>query len=163
MLTHTYPHKSLRKIEVTICNHQVDSPFVLWLCHLWIFASKGEKSMAKAECEKLWRNNKSTVHRSEYRESCERVKHLIRKAKEEYFIKRSLEFGVLCCLTTLGLRKDIRRQTRQLYSHKNTYYVHYNYMLSSHLLSHSRLYFYYQSFYSFLNRFISLRKERTWA
>ena len=40
------------------------------------------------KCEKLWRNNKSTVRRSEYRESCERVKHLIRKAKEEYFIKK---------------------------------------------------------------------------
>ena len=26
MLTHTYPHKPLRKIEVTIRNHQVDSP-----------------------------------------------------------------------------------------------------------------------------------------
>ena len=53
------------------------------------------------------------------------------------------EFGVLCCLTTPGLRKDIRRQIRQLYSHKVTYYVHYNYILSSHLLSHSRFYFYY--------------------
>ena len=53
------------------------------------------------------------------------------------------EFGVLCCLTTPGLRKDIRRQIRQLYSHKNTYYVHYNYILSSHLLSHFRIYFYY--------------------
>ena len=52
------------------------------------------------------------------------------------------EFGVLCCLTTPGLRKDIRRQIRQLYSHKVTYYVHYNYILSSHLLSHSRFYFY---------------------
>ena len=41
------------------------------------------------------------------------------------------EFGVLCCLTTPGLRKDIRRQIRQLYSHKVTYYVHYNYILSS--------------------------------
>ena len=55
----------------------------------------------------------------------------------------SLEFGVLCCLTTPGLRKDIRRQIRQLYSHKVTYYVNYNYILSSHLLSHSRFYFYY--------------------
>ena len=57
--------------------------------------------------------------------------------------QKDLEFGVLCCLTTPGLRKDIRRQIRQLYSHKVTYYVHYNYMLSSHLLSHSRFYFYY--------------------
>ena len=40
------------------------------------------------------------------------------------------EFGVLCCLTTPGLRKDIRRQIRLLYSHKITY-VHYNYILSS--------------------------------
>ena len=26
MLTHTYPHKPLRKIKATICNHQPDSP-----------------------------------------------------------------------------------------------------------------------------------------
>ena len=26
MLTHTYPHKPMRKIKVTICNHQTDSP-----------------------------------------------------------------------------------------------------------------------------------------
>ena len=26
MLTHTYPHKPLRMIKVTICNHQADSP-----------------------------------------------------------------------------------------------------------------------------------------
>ena len=26
MLTHTYPHKPLRKIKVTMCNHQADSP-----------------------------------------------------------------------------------------------------------------------------------------
>ena len=26
MLTHTYPHKPLRKIKVTKCNHQADSP-----------------------------------------------------------------------------------------------------------------------------------------
>ena len=37
-------------------------------------------------------------------------------------------FGVLCCLTTPGLRKDIRRQIRQLYSQQVTYYVHYNYI-----------------------------------
>ena len=30
MLTHTYPHKPLRKIEVTICNHQADSPLCVW-------------------------------------------------------------------------------------------------------------------------------------
>ena len=29
MLTHIYPHKPLRKIEVSICNHQVDSPVIL--------------------------------------------------------------------------------------------------------------------------------------
>ena len=27
MLTHTYTHKHLRKIKLTICNHQGDSPF----------------------------------------------------------------------------------------------------------------------------------------
>ena len=26
MLTHTYPHKPLRKIKVAICIHQVDTP-----------------------------------------------------------------------------------------------------------------------------------------
>ena len=30
MLTHTYPHKPLRKNKVTICNHQADSPLNLW-------------------------------------------------------------------------------------------------------------------------------------
>ena len=30
MFTHTYPHKSLRKIKVVICNHQVDRSFHLW-------------------------------------------------------------------------------------------------------------------------------------
>ena len=30
MLTHTYPHKPLRKIKMTICNHQVDSPLHVW-------------------------------------------------------------------------------------------------------------------------------------
>ena len=62
---------------------------------------------------------------------------------ENVFLATIMEFGVLCCLTTPGLRKDIRRQIRQLYLHKVTYYVHYNYILSSHLLSHSRFYIYY--------------------
>ena len=30
VLTHTYPHKPLRKIEVTICSHQADSPLYVW-------------------------------------------------------------------------------------------------------------------------------------
>ena len=30
MLTHTYEHKTLRNIEVTICNHQADSPLYVW-------------------------------------------------------------------------------------------------------------------------------------
>ena len=30
MSTHTYPHKPLMKIKVTICNHQADSPFHVW-------------------------------------------------------------------------------------------------------------------------------------
>ena len=29
-LTHIYPHKSIQKINVTICNHHVDSPVYLW-------------------------------------------------------------------------------------------------------------------------------------
>ena len=42
---------------------------------------------------------------------------------------RNLEFGILCCLTTPGLRKDIRRQIRQLYLHQVLYYVYYYYIL----------------------------------
>ena len=30
MFTHTYPHKPLRKIKVTICNHQADNPLYVW-------------------------------------------------------------------------------------------------------------------------------------
>ena len=30
MLTYTYPHKPLRKIKVTICNRQADSPLYVW-------------------------------------------------------------------------------------------------------------------------------------
>ena len=30
MLTHTYPYKPLRKIKVTICNRQTDSPLYVW-------------------------------------------------------------------------------------------------------------------------------------
>ena len=30
MLTHTYPHKPLRKIKVIICNDQADSPLYVW-------------------------------------------------------------------------------------------------------------------------------------
>ena len=40
MLTHTYPHKPLRKIKVTICNHQSGGPLcVVALCLIWWFAS----------------------------------------------------------------------------------------------------------------------------
>ena len=31
MLTHIYPHKPWRDIEVTICKHQADSPHYVWL------------------------------------------------------------------------------------------------------------------------------------
>ena len=30
IVTHTYPHKFLRKIKVAICDHKVDRPFYLW-------------------------------------------------------------------------------------------------------------------------------------
>ena len=30
MLIHTYTHKLLSKIKVTICNHQADSPLYVW-------------------------------------------------------------------------------------------------------------------------------------
>ena len=69
------------------------------------------------------------------------------------------KLGVLCCLTMPGLRKDIRRQIRQLHSHKIAY-VHYSYILSSHLLSHIRIYFYYLSFIlSYTGLFLWGRKE----
>ena len=38
--------------------------------------------------EKLWRKDKSTDLRSKYKESCEQVRDLIKKAKEEYFVNR---------------------------------------------------------------------------
>ena len=42
MLTHTYPHKQLRKIKRTICNHQADSPLLyvwpdVWSCSVFLF------------------------------------------------------------------------------------------------------------------------------
>ena len=50
MLTHTYPHKLLRKTKVTICNHEVDSLFYLWpgvcTCDL-----QAKKSMAVIDAE----------------------------------------------------------------------------------------------------------------
>ena len=49
-----------------------------------ILACKRERR----ECEKLWRNDKSTDNRVMYRKSCDQVKNLIKKAKEEYFVKR---------------------------------------------------------------------------
>ena len=30
MLTHMYTHQPLRKIKMTICNHQADSPLYVW-------------------------------------------------------------------------------------------------------------------------------------
>ena len=30
MLTHTCPHKPLRKIKMATCNYQADSPICLW-------------------------------------------------------------------------------------------------------------------------------------
>ena len=30
MLAHTYSHKSSRKIKVTICSHQANSPLYVW-------------------------------------------------------------------------------------------------------------------------------------
>ena len=31
MLNHTYPHKPVGKIKVSICNHQADTPLYVWL------------------------------------------------------------------------------------------------------------------------------------
>ena len=45
MLTHTYPHKPLRKIEMTICNHQADSKLYVrpnvWSGHLQVQKKHG--------------------------------------------------------------------------------------------------------------------------
>ena len=57
-------------------------------------------------------------------------------------------FGVLCCLTTPGLRKDIRRQLRQLYSHQVTYYVHYNYIIITY---YHHIYYHILAFISITN------------
>ena len=53
-----------------------------------------------------------------------------------YAPSRARSFGVLCCLTTPCLRMDFWHEIRQLYSQQVPYYVHYNYILLSHLLSH---------------------------
>ena len=57
-----------------------------------------------------------------------------------------MEFGVLCCLTTPGLRKDIRRQIRRLYSHKK---LHIMYIIIS----------YYFHIYYHILAFISITNE----
>ena len=57
--------------------------------------------------------------------------------------RRIWNFGILCCLTTPGLRKDIWRQIRQLYSHQVLYYIYYYYILSSLSRPRSHIYFYY--------------------
>ena len=44
MLTLAYPHKPLRKIKVTICNHQADRTLCVAWCLIWWIAS----------LEKLW-------------------------------------------------------------------------------------------------------------
>ena len=38
MLTRKYPHKPPRKTEVTICNHQAESPLCMAYCLIWWFA-----------------------------------------------------------------------------------------------------------------------------
>ena len=48
MLTHIYPHKPLRKIEVTICNHQADSPLYVWPD---VVICKSTKSMVTHDTE----------------------------------------------------------------------------------------------------------------
>ena len=63
-----------------------------------------------------------------------------------------LEFGILCCLATSGLRKDIQRQIRQLYSHQVlmkflimsiiiTYYHHFRDHILTFILITNLLYF----------------------
>ena len=49
--THTYSHKPLMNIKVTIWNHQADSPLYVWAwCLIWWFASL-QKSMVIHDTE----------------------------------------------------------------------------------------------------------------
>ena len=50
MLTHTYPHKPLRNIKMTICNHQTDSPLHVWP-HVWSGDLQVYKSMVIHDTE----------------------------------------------------------------------------------------------------------------
>ena len=52
MLTNTYPHKPMRKIKVTICNHQVEVSFYLWpsICSGDLQAKNSEWSYTTPEC-----------------------------------------------------------------------------------------------------------------
>ena len=60
------------------------------LIHPWINYEILACKRKRQECEKLWRNDKSTYNRAMYRKSCDQVKNLIKKAKEEYFAKRRM-------------------------------------------------------------------------
>ena len=52
----------------------------------------------------------------------------------------SWEFGVLCCLTTPGLRKDIRHQIRQLYSDKVNFFLGECYMYAARCIQITSLF-----------------------
>ena len=47
ILTHTYPHKALRKVKVTTCNHQVDCPLHMMSprCLIWWFVTVEKSTM----------------------------------------------------------------------------------------------------------------------
>ena len=44
ILTHAYPHKPLRKTEVSICNHQVDSPLYCGLLSAVVICKQRKES-----------------------------------------------------------------------------------------------------------------------
>ena len=48
ILAHTYPHKPLKKIKMTICNHQADSPL-----HVWPDVWSGDLQVYKM-CSHTW-------------------------------------------------------------------------------------------------------------
>ena len=50
MLTHTYPHKPLRKIAMSICNHQADSQLYVWLDDLVICMFRKNRATHDRKC-----------------------------------------------------------------------------------------------------------------
>ena len=54
MLTHTYPHKPLKEINVASCNHQADSPLYVWMSLLRPCVMKQNKSQIPVDNLTYW-------------------------------------------------------------------------------------------------------------